>query len=653
MDARLLDVLHDAAEVELGAVVERVDVDLERVIEEAVDEDRRDPATLLGGGTERTLDVARELLLGVDDLHATTTEDVRGTHEHRVADVGGDLARLRERRRRAERGGRQAGLLEDPPEDRAVLSRVDRFGLRAEDRQARVREALREAQRRLATEGDDDALDRTRGELRLVDLEDVLEREGLEVEAVGGVVVRRDGLRVAVHHDRLVLLGERERRVHARVVELDALTDAVGARAEDDDGLALARCDLGLLVVRRVVVRGRRRELRGARVDRLEDGPHTERPAHLADRRLPCGAADTAQRGDLDVREAVTLGEREDVARERGRLRDLLGDLVDELDLVEEPPVDLRRLVDGLDARSRAQRLLDLDEPLLGRALDGLEQLVELSTRRGLAVPVERRAGLVDRAQRLAERLGEVAAEGHGLTDRLHGRRERVVGRRELLEREARDLDDDVVERRLERRGRRARDVVGDLVERVADRDLRRDLGDRVARRLRRERRGARHARVHLDDDDAARLRVDRELDVAAARVDADLADDRDADVTEVLVLAVRERERGRDRHRVARVDTDRVDVLDRADDDDVVRLVAHELELVLLPAEDRLLEEHLRRRRVVETLARDATQVGLVVRDARAEAAHGERRPHDERVTEVLGGREGLLDRVDDVRPR
>ena len=61
-------------------------------------------------------------------------------------------------------------------------------------------------------------------------------------------------------------------------------------------------------------------------------------------------------------------------------------------------------------------------------------------------------SALVDRAQRLAERLGEVAADGHGLADGLHGGGERGVGGRELLEREPRDLDDDVVERGLERR---------------------------------------------------------------------------------------------------------------------------------------------------------------------------------------------------------
>ena len=40
MDAGLLDVLHDAAEEQLVAVEERVDVDLDRVVDEAVDQHR-------------------------------------------------------------------------------------------------------------------------------------------------------------------------------------------------------------------------------------------------------------------------------------------------------------------------------------------------------------------------------------------------------------------------------------------------------------------------------------------------------------------------------------------------------------------------------------------------------------------------------------
>ena len=102
---------------------------------------------------------------------------------------------------------------------------------------------------------------------------------------------------------------------------------------------------------------------------------------------------------------------------------------------------------------------------------------------------------------------------------------------------------------------------------------------------------------------------VDGELDVAAAGVDADGADDVDADVAQLLVLAVGQRERGSDRDRVAGVHADGVDVLDRADDDGVVGRVAHELELVLLPPEDRLLEQHLGRRALVQAVGHHAAR--------------------------------------------
>ena len=128
--------------------------------------------------------------------------------------------------------------------------------------------------------------------------------------------------------------------------------------------------------------------------------------------------------------------------------------------------------------------------------------------------------------------------------------------------------------------------VVGDLVERVAHRELGGDLGDREAGRLGGERRGARHARVHLDDHHAPVLRVDRELHVRAAGVDADLAQHRDRGVAHDLVFLVGERLRRRHRDRVAGVHAHRVEVLDRADDDAVVLAVAHHLHLELFPAD-------------------------------------------------------------------
>ena len=266
------------------------------------------------------------------------------------------------------------------------------------------------------------------------------------------------------------------RGVHAAVVELDPLADPVRPRPEDDHARAVVAGDLvprRRALVGGVVVGGLGRELGRAGVDRAV-GPHA-------------------------------------ALRPLGVERELL-------QLAQEPRVDRR-------ARPRLGRRRALPE--------GLEQHV-VAVGAGRLQPREQVAGEVGgrvelaRAQRLGERLLEGAADRHHLADRLHVRRQPVVDAGELLEREARPLDDDVVDRRLEGGRRAPRDVVRDLVERVADCQPRGDLGDREARRLGGQRRGARHARVHLDDDDLVRRGVDRELHVGAARLHADGADDRD-----------------------------------------------------------------------------------------------------------------------------
>src|SRR5690606_4255539 len=112
-------------------------------------------------------------------------------------------------------------------------------------------------------------------------------------------------------------------------------------------------------------------------------------------------------------------------------------------------------------------------------------------------------------------------------------------GARKLLEREAGDLGDDVVDGGLERGGGDAGDVVVELVEGVADGELGGDLGDREAGRLGGERGGAADAGVHLDDDHAAVGGVDRPLHVGAAGLDPDLAQDGNRGRAHALILLV------------------------------------------------------------------------------------------------------------------
>ena len=494
----------------------------------------------------------------------------------------------------------------------------------------RPRPAAGDLERRLAAELHDDAL----GPLVGDDVGDVLEGERLEVEAVGDVVVGADRLRVAVDHDRLVaLLARGERGVHAAVVELDALADAVGAGAQDDDALLLAGLGLVLLLVGGVEVRGLGLELRRAGVDGLVDRQHVVLDAQGADLAL----AAAGELAETLVAEAVALHAPQELRREALRLADLLLELDDVGQLAEEERRDAGELVHLVHAQLVAERLQH-ELVALGRG-DGQRLAQVLRLRRQVGRRVE-----LARAHGLLERLLEGASDGHGLPHALHVRGELAVGHRELLERPARHLDHHVVERGLEAGRRLARDVVVDLVQGVADGQAGGDLGDREAGGLGGERRAARDARVHLDDHDLAGLGVDGELDVAAPGVDADLADDRHGGVAQLLVLGVGEGQRRRDGDAVAGVDSHGVDVLDGADDDHVVRVVAHDLELELVPADDGLLEQDLRDRAEREPLLADADEALGVVGDAAAGAAERVRRADDERQAELLAGGLGLL---------
>jgi len=66
-------------------------------------------------------------------------------------------------------------------------------------------------------------------------------------------------------------------------------------------------------------------------------------------------------------------------------------------------------------------------------------------------------------------------------------------------------------------------------------------------------------------------------------------------------------------------VDAHGIEVLDRADDLDVVVQVAHHLQLELLPAQDALLDEHLLGGAQVQAPGHDGLELVHVVGDAAA----------------------------------
>ncbi len=509
---------------------------------------------------------------------------------------------------------------------------------------ARRLQRRRKLQRRLPTKGDHHAV----GLLDVDDVHDILERERFEIELVGRVVVGGDRFGVAVDHDGLVAcVVQRVAGMHAAVVELDALTDAVRTGAEDHDALARALARSFRLggVVGFVVVGRLAREFGSAGVDGLERGHHTEQFTARAHRSL----VRSGEVSDLRIGKSHAFEQAECVSVElvEAQSTQVLLHHDDVAHTVDEPRVDAGGLMHALDLPAAAQRLGHVEDAVLRRATHQVVEGRLVEDLLALAVGVQARAPVFQRAHGLTERFLERAADRHDLANRLHAGGKRVVGALELLEREARHLHDAIVDGRLEAGGRCLGDIVDDLVERVADGQARSGLRDGETGRFTGKRRGTGNARVHLDDDHAPVFGIQGELHVRSARFHADLLQNGQRSRAHALIFDVGKGLRRGDRDGVAGVHAHRVEVLDGADDDAVAGTIAHDLHLEFLPALDRFLDEHLGSRGKLQALGDDQAQLLLVMRDAAAGAAHGEARAQHDRIAEARNDVEGVLDRV------
>ena len=158
MDAGFLDVLHDAGDMDLGAVRQRVDVDLDGIGQVAVEQNR-----VLARHVDGVADVALEMVHVADDLHRPAAENVGRPDHQREADPPGGLDRLGVRAGEAVDRLLQPEVVQQPLEPLAVLGEVDHVGRGAEDRDAGILQRLRDLQGRLAAELDDDAVERAAG----------------------------------------------------------------------------------------------------------------------------------------------------------------------------------------------------------------------------------------------------------------------------------------------------------------------------------------------------------------------------------------------------------------------------------------------------------------------------------------------------------
>src|SRR5690554_1165433 len=569
--------LHDAANHHLFTVRDGIDVDLDCRVEEVVEQHWR-----IVGDLDRMGHVVLQLGGVVDNLHGAAAKDVARAHHQRVTDrlgLGEGLFKA---------ACCRVGWLLEPQLDDHLLEALAVFGAvngvrrGTDDRHAGSLQLTRKLERGLATELHDHP-DRL---LLVSDLQYVLKGYRLEIEAVRGVVVGRHGLRVAVDHDGFIaILTHGNSSMHAAVIKLDALADAVGPAPQHHDLAPLGHLRLALLLVGGVEIGGIRGELGGTGINPLVDRTN----AGFLPRAPELLLGNPQQFGQPRIREALAL-EPEQLLRgklgERALCYRLLK-LDQFFELHQEPGVDLGQAKDLLHAHTGTHGIGDIENTLGTRRLQlTLDQShvfrCEISDYR-----IEPVITGFEPTQGFLQRLLESTANSHYLAHRLHLGSQTIVGLGEFLEGEARNLGDDVVDGGLERgRGTPTGNVVLQLIQGIAHRQLGGDLGDGETGSLGSQCRRARHPRVHLDDHHAPGLRVNTELYVGTTRFDTDLAQHRKRCVTHDLVLFVGQRLRRRYGDGIPRMHAHRVKVFDRANDDAVVVLVTNDLHLVLLPAQ-------------------------------------------------------------------
>ena len=638
MDPGLLDVLHDGADHHLPAIADGVDIHLDGGAQETIQQHRRFRRHFHG-----VAHVAQQVFLAIDDLHGPSTQYIGGSHHQRIADGAGGL----DGRIDAAHGGivrlQQAQLLDHLLEALPVLGPVDGIGAGADDGHTLGLQGPGQLQRGLAAELHDDA----HGFLQGDDFQHILQGDRFEIQPVGGVVVSRDGLRVAVDHDGLVaILAHGQGRVHAAVIELDTLADAVGAAADHQDLVAIGGCRLTLFLVGGIHIGGGGGEFGGTGVHALVHWANPEAVAMVAH----LGFRDPQQERQALVGKALALegvhAAMVDV-RQGHTLEALLG-FHQVPDLHQEPGIDPGVPVNIIQLHTRAEGVRHVPDALRpGVGQLRYQQLARLGAG-GVHQRLETGRAHLQAAQGLLQRFLEGAADGHDLAYRLHLGSQAGIRRGEFLKGEARYLGDHVVYGGLERsRGRPAGDIVQQLIQGVAHRQLGRHLGNGEAGGLGGQGGGARHPGVHLDHHHAPGFRVLPELDIGAAGLDADLAQHRQRGVAHDLVFLVGQGLGRGHGDGVAGVHAHGIEVLDGADDDAVIVFVPHHLHFVLFPADQRLVYQQFLGGRQVQAAHADLLEFIAVVGDAATGAAHGERRADDAGETDRIQHLEGFLEAV------
>ena len=423
--------------------------------------------------------------------------------------------------------------------------------------------------------------------------------------------------------------------LHAAPVEFHGGSDAVSTRTEHDDRAAVVgKVDVALHTgVGHVEVVGLSRIFGGKGINLFHDrqdavvlaeAAHDEQClVHVSDLLFQaCGA------GDLEVGEAIDFCLTEQLLVERVDVTflQMFVNIDDMLELIEEPAVNLRQVVNLVHSIAFVHGFGDDEDTLVGRLT---ERLVDIGNLQFLVLNESVHA-LANHAETFLDSFLKVTADSHHLTYRLHAGTELLVYAAELAKVPARYLADYVVESRLKECRCSLGDGVLQFKETIAQSKLGGNEGERIACSLGGKGRRARETRINLDDTIVFKIRIESVLHVAFAD-NADMSHNLDGQCTELVVFGVGKRLRRSDDDTLTRMDAKRIKVLHVTHCDTVVVTVAHYLIFNLFPSFKALLYKHLGRER--EGLLTDLTEFLVVISEAGAQSAECVSSTHDDGV--------------------
>ena len=626
MHAGALDLLHDTGHQVIGAVADGVNFTF-GAVDVLIHQHRVAHVHMLGDNAHILDNIAGV----IGHNHILTAQNVRRTHQDGVANLLGSLQGFVQGKDGAARRAGNAAAFQQLIKAFAVLGFIDGIGRGAVNGQADLIHMLCQLDGRLAAELHQAAV-------RLFGSDNMVNAFGVQrvkVQAVTGIKIGGNRFGVIVDQNGLAaVLFQRPDCVDRAVVELDALADADGAGAKDEDLLFVGLMGIDellglvLLIAGGVEVRGLGGKLGSAGIDHLE-------AADIVVHRQLFG---TGQAQDGFIQEAVMLG-LQILFAGQGAVFQAQLQVRQVLHLIQEPPVDLGDVIDGLVRHTALEGFVYAESALGVLYMQVLNdflgsQLFKVGQGQGVHAQL-------NGADCLHHGVFKVVANGHHFAGGHHLGSQTLIGVNELIKRPFGVFDDHIVQRRLKAGAGFASHIVGDLVQRVAQGNLGCHLGDGIAGCLGGQRRGAGHTGVDLDDRILKAVRLEGKLAVAAA-LNAQLGDDIQRGGTQHLVFLIGQSLAGCHNDGVTGMHADRVQVFHVTYGDHIALVVTHHFVFDLFPTGDALFHKDLMDGGKTQAVGCDLVQLFRVFADTAAGTAHGESRAHDNGIADNIGKRHG-----------